>query len=467
MRYENLPKLTTWTQDSATFATTSRVAAIRAAWGTLAAAAVASAPTGRLSLANIDALLGDYDKAITPMSKTNLLAELENAISAWHKANPGKLPLAMAALKEVVDRRLGLRASASRYNKVICIGYNIYCNYDKTAFTVHDDPDLNTSYFRRDNDDQIDMQIKCALLWNAIVAAHAAIPNIPLANDNRTLKIFMAPEFYFRGKHGAYSFDIVNNIIPTMQRLGTTNPIFKDWLFVFGTGVAAFQTAITYCKTCGLGKSTIRYDRDPANRAKTIAKCSKNPAHVPTTGTYGAEVQNIALIQHGSDTHMVAKEYVSGIDYKKNDAGNSAVTLNGQKRTALAPEGSRDDYHRRGPAVPIKTDERVGGCIFNIDGVCIGLEVCLDHALGPDTNPYGRASAYAGTIQILLIPSYGMAIGQGLHCKPGGIAFNVDGRGMGSSEVKINIGAADSEAWYNIACSAGSLSVYPTFNIPA
>ena len=80
-----------------------------------------------------------------------------------------------------------------------------------------------------------------------------------------TLKIFMAPEFLYRGAAGAYLYDLLNgwegndpfgqNIIPEPYnkkwgglfgelRELVRDPRFQDWVFVFGTAVgAAFQTS--------------------------------------------------------------------------------------------------------------------------------------------------------------------------------------------------------------------------------
>src|SRR5262249_13030788 len=71
------------------------------------------------------------------------------------------------------------------------------------------------------------------------------------------------------------------------------------------------------------------------------------------------------------------------------------------------------------------TDERMGGCIFTVDGVTVGLEVCLDHAATTSSNTSGRLN-HAANIQVQLIPSAGMTIGS-LRAVPGGIVFNVDG----------------------------------------
>jgi hypothetical protein len=53
--------------------------------------------------------------------------------------------------------------------------------------------------------------------------------------------------------------------------------------------------------------------------------------------------------------------------------------------------------------------------------------------LVPSTGP--PLAVHSGTIQILLIPSYGMDTGTGLDCHKGGVVFNVDGRGHGSSDL--------------------------------
>ena len=74
----------------------------------------------------------------------------------------------------------------------------------------------------------------------------------------------------------------------------------------------------------------------------------------------------------------------------------------------------------------------MGGCQITIDGVRIGLEVCLDHH-----DNIARAKPLEGSTQILLIPSYGMEIGTGLYCVQDGVVFNVDGRGLGSSKVVV------------------------------
>jgi hypothetical protein len=464
MRYDDVPKIGVWEQDSAAFASTNRVAAIGKAWGPQGAGAAASNLLGRAGLAPIDAEIKTYATAFSPMAKINVLTDLQRAITGWQQVHPGPLPAAMAALKEVVDRRLNLRPATSRYHKAICVAFHAGCNYDKATGTTHTSSTLNPDYFRHSSNDRLDMVAKCGDLWAGIQAAQSAIPLQGLADDNRTLKVFMAPEFFFRGKNGAYSPDIVSDIIPQMRTLGTSGGTFQDWLFIFGTAVAAFDDAVTYCSVCPYGTSTIKFERNLtapnlADRAKTTPKCSVNPAHKVVTGTFGAEVQNVALIQHGGDDHMIAKEYVSGIDYKGNQVRIQPGKPDEATLKVRAPLGST----RNPGTMAVQSDERLGGCVFTVDGLTIGLEVCLDHSLAPKNAPeYGRASALASSIQILLIPSYGMSIGSGMHCRADGIAFNVDGRGTGNSQVKLNTGAQQPQN----AKTVGQLALYGPFNIP-
>jgi len=127
---------------------------------------------------------------------------------------------------------------------------------------------------------------------------------------------------------------------------------------------------------------------------------------------------------------LVAKEYISDKDYK---GGRVTVQLGTVpvSRITLPSQGSSSGRSR---IKSVFNDERMGGCILNVAGLTIGIEVCLDH-----TKPGGggRATPYSGTIQILLIPSYGKSITE-MHCRTGGVAFNVDGRGLGMSNMRLN-----------------------------
>lgn len=50
------------------------------------------------------------------------------------------------------------------------------------------------------------------------------------------LKIFMAPEFFYRNVDGAYPIEKVSEILPKLRK-ETDDEKYKDWLFVFGTAI--------------------------------------------------------------------------------------------------------------------------------------------------------------------------------------------------------------------------------------
>ena len=421
----------------------------------------------RPRLAKVDAEIKNYNKAFSPMAKQNVLTDLKREIQQvvllWNVNNPGRaIPPQLEALKEVVDRKLNLRPATARYSKALCIAYHTGCNYEKSTGKVHpmSQGRRNTDYFRHSEDDMEDMQKKCRALWKGVETAIDGIRVRNIPDDNKTLKIFMAPEFYFRGKNGAYSPDVVSEIVPLMRAFGASKATYQDWLFVFGTAVAAIEVEKTYCVNCN-SYGNIKFVKNPLNPQKTMPVCIANAAHTVSTYNEGAEVQNVALIQHGSNIFLVAKEYVSGIDYKSNLVTVHPGQVDEKMLPVKAPLGSAANP---GNAV-VENDERMGGCVFTVDGIRVGLEVCLDHALaGKNEREFGRASELAATISILLIPSYGMTIGGGMHCKPNGIAFNVDGRGRGNSEVRINATGS-----YNVkpVQIGETVAVYGPYAIPA
>lgn len=64
---------------------------------------------------------------------------------------------------------------------------------------------------------------------------------------SNVLKIFMLPEFFFRGPNGAYSLSDLDEgglLITLADYLYdfVKDPAYEDWLFVFGTVIMAQST---------------------------------------------------------------------------------------------------------------------------------------------------------------------------------------------------------------------------------
>ncbi len=89
----------------------------------------------------------------------------------------------------------------------------------------------------------------------------------------------------------------------------------------------------------------------------------------------------------------------------------------------------------------INTSGEGGGSVITIDGVTLGIEVCLDHMCSRLDDFYqNRAATGDPQVQVQLIPSWGMSIGGGpISCLPDGLILNVDGQ-RSNSIARINNG---------------------------
>lgn len=378
-----------------------------------------------------DALLKDVallGKAWSEMATRNLISDMVRLVSRMEgdKTLTGTAKLRCIDVKKALNKHLNQHSPmAGRYESVVCVGYKFKCAGDKYAGKP---------------DDHLDMIRRCENMKVAIRSAYALADTMGAFNTNKkVLKIFMAPEFFFRGRNGAYTHEIVHGReaqpdarprplpkvkgIMEVMREEIDRPEYKDWLFVLGTAIAATELVETGCKDC---TSKVKFVPDTANPGKTKAVCIANPTHATGEKSLGAIVENVALVKKEHDTHTITKELVSGIDYVEDEAlgKKGDVKVMGKRltvHTTAQPSG-----YRAATNVPTKfQDERMGGSIFTVDGVTIGLEVCLDHAATRGSGTAGRLE-HAANIQVQLIPSAGMSIGK-LRTLPGGIVFNVDG----------------------------------------
>ena len=385
-------------------------------------------------LVRIDNLIAKYHQ-VFDMARLNLLMELKTAVVDWaadkieRDASSGRLQ-AMRALEEVVVRKLTELDgwTKHRYTKVACLGYAVKAgDYDAKCKAP--------TRIVRNSQEQAEVATRCAELVTAIRAAHqkwttrAGMLRYQPADDRRTLKIFMAPEFYFRGPYGAYAdLTRLDEIFNTL-RLETSTAKYTDWLFVLGTAITAWDD--------GSGK---------------------------------LQLNNYALVQKGgpkggSELHefTVAKEFPSHIDFVHQGVTNpdwynpakSQATIGGQTLAAKVPTGARLDTlftetgaRRLDQSSSPRVTELVGGCIFTMHGITFGLEVCRDHLLGRLAD-----STEKGKVQIQLVPSCGASIANPA-CMPGGVIFNVDAlaphaqflvQGSGRQPAKVTManGAAD------------------------
>ena len=305
------------------------------------------------------------------------------------------------------------------YRRVQLIGFDINNGIYKEAYRGEADP-------------EVDIDRRCELM---IEALRLAYDHADPASD--VLKVFMAPEFYFRGRDGAYSIEQAAGILPRL-RAESDRYRYRHWLFVFGTAVARFQPTSEHDHAILPG--------EPANEIVNVALVQQ--------GWYAP-----ALHQHERGELLVYKEYLAVGDFVRvpgrgpwTEAANREVKFGatpgrvqptlGSRDTGLSPSSSSlssSSAAATSSAARAGLPERNisglgGGCVFTLHGVTYGLEVCLDHKnhrLWDFYQPGGGVQRGDPLVQVQLIPSEGMSIG---GTEPGkevaacadGVVLNVD-----------------------------------------
>lgn len=259
-------------------------------------------------------------------------------------------------------------------------------------------------------DPAADILARCALMQRAMAAA------LPLAApDADTLKVFMAPEFFFRGVTGAYAMpDAIGNAGPRAGAVSAVSalqamaadPTWANWLFVFGSIVG----------TAGL---------DPAHGKQ--------------------EVYNLTLIQAGgpdnageAGARVVLKEWLSDKDFivRPPTVGPDVMVPlyhDAVEHMTPAEVGWFSTSDKLNCAIGSEVQRRNddGGGIFSSCGVTFGVEICLDHAQQRLLNAQLPG---APQVQVQLVPSCGMDLrGGSVIAGPNGVIFGCDGAGYGSS----------------------------------
>src|ERR1700730_17762292 len=115
MRYDDIPKLSTWKNDTSILR--------KSASGSV--------------LDKIDADIDNYHKAYAVMTKRNLLTDISLSIRKWEgiQGTTVSFQTNVVALKEVVARKLlSLAPSAFKYRQATCLAFNIGLNNGANYF---------------------------------------------------------------------------------------------------------------------------------------------------------------------------------------------------------------------------------------------------------------------------------------------------------------------------------------------
>jgi hypothetical protein len=271
----------------------------------------------------------------------------------------------------------------------------------------------------------------------AMKGVHHAQGSHAVDQSAKTLKIFMMPEFTFRGKRGAYDNapPIINYFTYFREEFAkcVAGPDYQDWLFVVGTIV----NTVDYVRMSGTPqdeKARVREEVAIA-LADTWQYCEKNndpelEAFVfSTLKAYTKYCHDHPIYEVTDRSYVVAggpkaAVYGEGLSVQKKFISNEDFVLNlymnvfNEESCAYPQVSENKGENKQKPFDDLS--------IFTIAGIKFGLEICLDHGCSrlrtyrePDTE----------LVQIQLVPSCGMQIQQpSVIAGRGGYVFNCDGQ---------------------------------------
>ena len=269
-----------------------------------------------------------------------------------------------------------------------------------------------------------DIQLRVDLMADALrmVAASDTI-------DKRrtTLKVFSAPEFFFRGAIGAYDMGAEGQraVEGLAQKLSAliAGAEWHDWVCFFGSTIGYQQVARPTVEAAGPG----------GERRRLL------------------DTYNFALVQRGGpdgERHVHFKKYISSIDFLDATPGIAETVtfpeMNVSRRAWSWPKPMKrvtklypimEERAREG------LERAAGGAVtgrFEMANVSFCLDICLDHAMGVCAQALDQEKAEGkgpGLVSVHAIVSAGMRI-QPRHVRvpAGGSAILADGLGAGAQQ---------------------------------
>ena len=356
----------------------------------------------------------------------DLMRSDAGAIRAWiETAEHDELVQAVYPLSDKARSKLaGALDLARGHTRVQYVAYEI-CTMPHgfgTRYTSKDD------WYVGKEDIPEDIRSRVALLREVLekVAADPTIDHSPA-----TMKIFMAPEFLFRGPKGAYALKHVlgtesrhaeagestigsgqpvseNSLQAQLAQL-TLSPKWRDWVFVFGTVVGYKQPLAGGAPAAPTAAERRRASRPPTPCARGI-----------TRFTTSRSCSAAAARRWRRRSARALRDQELALGHRLPQP--RAVRRARQRRRASMLDPV-DDLESRtlalaGDADTLEIDD---DGLFTMNGVSFGLEICLDHA----KHRLVRAAAKSGAkVQVQLVPSGGMEIHEESICvEPGGHVF--------------------------------------------
>eukprot|EP00441_Pelagodinium_beii_P040932 CAMPEP_0197627950 /NCGR_PEP_ID=MMETSP1338-20131121/6415_1 /TAXON_ID=43686 ORGANISM="Pelagodinium beii, Strain RCC1491" /NCGR_SAMPLE_ID=MMETSP1338 /ASSEMBLY_ACC=CAM_ASM_000754 /LENGTH=503 /DNA_ID=CAMNT_0043198805 /DNA_START=107 /DNA_END=1618 /DNA_ORIENTATION=- len=297
----------------------------------------------------------------------------------------------------------------SPYKKVQYLGLSIFTVPGTAADgCFHFDRAIHDSCYLGKAELFTDLERRKDIILEAIEKAYASSA---WDRNSSTLKVVMAPEFFWRGPKGAYQLgpELAKSAAAVFGQLQKylSDKRFSDCIFVLGT-VVAVRLHNVHPELLNLSKGT-------ALNSFNVSYYNFAPIHVG-----------------GEDTMLVHfKHHVSTIDFlhRQKHLRPGSVIPN------PIPSSCQHRGHQRCSYGKLSSDkvQRMFGFsssqvvqdeVFIAKGLRIGIEICLDHLLGTLANSLGPSK----TVDLHLIVSAGMRLAAGPICtRQGGPAFLADG----------------------------------------
>jgi hypothetical protein len=345
------------------------------------------------------------------------------------------------------------------YSKVQMIGLAI-CATPGNLTSIEEMSD-DGEYFGHE-DVAKDISGRLALVENAITKA---VDNTDKNSD--VLKVFVIPEFFFRGVKGAYigeADSIFKKYFVDYIRHIKDKDKYKNWLFVFGTLLTSTdivdvkKSPTSELFEIGNDLLNVFYRLHPKNSnnavsSKPVISLLKRIDEEETGELTGVENNLFA-----NDISNGDKEYSSllkstlnycditaGINvYNKcfifsgDIASNRVISIQKKHKSKEDfilnfVEKNKDNYIQsitKYPVIQEKSEKKQSDTdeysIFEYGGITFGVDICLDHSRQRLLNHWKRNQNDYVDVQI--IPSCGMDIRAGsVIAKKGGVVFNCDG----------------------------------------
>lgn len=237
-------------------------------------------------------------------------------------------------------------------------------------------------------------------------------------SQKEVLKVFVLPEFFFRGKVGAYLLGTPETValVEELQK-AVKDADWANWFFVFGTalGMSVMTSADIERAIAEEGRKAKEAKR-PFNADQRREELSKFTAY------------NFSLCQGGGfgdgkgagpdAAHSVMKELKSGIDFVHDSVRDPASWLRG--RYGVLHEQVEHMPPANTTTSEVQSRPYDGACIFTHYGIKWGVEICLDHLDGR----LAKSRPLPSDIKLQVVPSCGASINANNVVVKSGYVFN-------------------------------------------